>query len=256
MAKTHRPKYNTMIQFYSPDIEKTGLLGPEESQHCVRVLRKKEGETIYVTDGCGRRYECRIADADPRRTRLEIISSEPVEKSWNYKITIAVAPTKNADRMAWLVEKCTEIGVDRIVFVKCRNSERKTVNTERLRRNAISAMNQSLKTHLPEITEIMPLSAIVELEGEKYFGFCDVNTERLELAGEYEGERDVVIAIGPEGDFSEEEVEMLKDAGYRAVTFGDERLRTETAAMYGLTAVHVISDREKTNKEKIKEKDE
>lgn len=231
-----------MIQFYSPEITTTHALGPEESVHCVRVLRKKEGDRIAVTDGKGTLYQCEILKADTRGVKLRIISEERKTKSWNYNLTVAVAPTKNADRMAWLVEKCTEIGVDRIVFMSCRYSERKTVNVERLRRNAISAMNQSLKVYLPEITEMVALDDILGYDGEKYFGYCDDRSERLEFVKEYTAGKDVTIAIGPEGDFSEEEVQQLRESGYKAVTFGNERLRTETAAIYGVAAVHVLND--------------
>lgn len=230
-----------MIQFYSPDILSTLRLDKEEASHCVRVLRKKAGDTVFVTDGRGIRYECLITEANPHRVNLQITGEERIPKAWNIYVTIAVAPTKNADRMAWLVEKATEVGVDRILFLRCRHSERKGVNVERMRRIAVSAMNQSLKTLLPEITEAVPLTEILDLNGDKYFGYCDEATERKEFVKEYSGRNDVVIAIGPEGDFSPEEVEAMKGAGYQPVTFGRERLRTETAALYGLAAAKVLN---------------
>ena len=239
-----------MIQFYSPDIKEKSVLSPEESGHCVRVLRKKQGDKITVTDGKGNRYLCEILEASPRQVELQILEEENVPKTWDYDIILAVAPTKNADRMAWLVEKSTEVGVDRILFLNCKHSERKQVNVDRLRRNAISAMNQSLKTRLPEISETTTLKEMIThfdkgingKEIKRYFGYCDANTERLEFVNAYEGNSNLIIAIGPEGDFSSEEVKQLTEAGYRAVTFGNERLRTETAALYGLTATHVISE--------------
>lgn len=233
-----------MIQFYAPDIREKCVLGPEESVHCIRVLRRKEGDLIYVADGKGRRYECRILSADTRGVKLEILNVTEIRKSWCYHLTLVVAPTKNADRMAWLVEKCTEIGIDRIIFIECKHSERKNVNIDRLRRNAVSAMNQSLKTWLPEIEGMVRLRDILSLEGNKFFGYCDSETDRKDFArtfAEIAGDK-TVIAIGPEGDFSLEEVEALRENGYTAVRFGDERLRTETAAIYGVTAVHVIND--------------
>ena len=233
-----------MIQFYSPDIKSSLILGPEEAHHCVKVLRRKAGDIIYVTDGLGKRFECRIILADTKRLQLEIINEEYIPKGWNYELVIAVAPTKNAERMSWLVEKATEIGVDSIRFVVCRNSERKNLNIERLRRNAISAMNQSLKTRLPDLKEPVPLKSVLNFKGEKLFGYCDSETERKEFIKEYRG-GDIVILIGPEGDFDHEEVRMLTDGGFSAVTFGDERLRTETAALYGLAAVHIINQIEK-----------
>lgn len=233
-----------MIQFYSPDIENTMSLPPEEVHHCVKVLRKKAGDVVFVTDGRGSRFECRITNADTKRFRLEILGKELVKKGWNYEITLAVAPTKNADRMAWLVEKATEIGIDRILFICCRNSERKNVNKARLERNAISAMNQSLKTHLPEIHDIEDLDSILNYKAAGFFGYCDKETRRAEFVKEYRG-GDVIIAIGPEGDFNPEEVKKLTDNGYTAVTFGDERLRTETAAIFGVSAIHIINLLEK-----------
>lgn len=235
-----------MIQFYAPDIRENLQLSPEESVHCIRVLRKKAGDEIWITDGCGLRYRCVITVADPRGVRIEILSATEIDKSWDFNLTIAVAPTKNADRMAWLVEKCTEVGVDRIIFMECRHSERKNINVSRLRRNAISAMNQSLKTRLPEIPDLQPFDRILELEGEKYFGYCDFTTERVDYAMALVSNRapgNIIVAIGPEGDFSPEEVNAMKEAGFLAVTFGDERLRTETAAFYSATAAHILIPR-------------
>ena len=230
-----------MIQFYSPEIRNDSSLGGEESSHCTRVLRKRIGDIIYVTDGRGMRYECRITDASSRCVRVEIINETLIPRNWNFKLTLAVAPTKNADRMAWLVEKATEIGVNEISFIDCKFGERKKVNLERLRRNALSAMNQSLKTWLPDITEMKPLDSILLKEGEKFFGYCNNEMQRLSFVTEYNPNSDVVIAIGPEGDFSHEEVEKLVTSGFKAVTFGDERLRTETAALYAVTSVHVVN---------------
>lgn len=229
-----------MIQFYASDIDSSQFLDPGESGHCVRVLRKKKGDEILLTDGKGSRYECLITDDNPRRVRFEILNQIQIPKSWNNNITLAVAPTKNADRMAWLVEKATEIGVDKIIFVACRNSERRVVNVDRLRRNAISAMNQSLKTFLPQIEEIQPLEALFGMDGSKYFGYCSDDTERRSFVKDYKPGENVVITIGPEGDFSKDEVEAMIHEGFKPVTFGDERLRTETAALYAVTAIHVL----------------
>lgn len=230
-----------MIQFFAPDIETSHTLGPEETAHCVKVLRKKEGDVIYVTDGVGHRFECRISGAKSHKVTLDILEKKLIPKGWTNEITLVVAPTKNADRMSWLIEKATEIGVDSILLTVFDHSERAHLNIERLRRNAISAMNQSLKTRMPDIEGLLKLNDILYLEGEKYFGYCNSELERTNFSGLYRGHRDVVIAIGPEGDFSEREVGAMLEAGYRAVTFGDERLRTETAALYGVTAVHVIN---------------
>lgn len=234
-----------MIQFYDPHIESKGLLGPEESVHCVRVLRKKSGDEIFVTDGKGKRFRCIISEASTRGVKLDIIDREIIEKNWNFEITLAVAPTKNADRMSWLVEKATEIGVDRIVFLKCEHSERKAINIERLKRNAISAMNQSLKTVLPVLEGPETLHDFVSnlSNGGKYFGYCDEKEDRIRFVDAFVAESNTVLCIGPEGDFSPGEVLFLKQRGFLPVTFGDERLRTETAAIYGVCGIHILNDK-------------
>ncbi len=141
-----------MIQFYAPDIEATGVLPETESGHCCRVLRMKEGDKICVTDGKGHRFECLILEAHPKHTAVEILTMEEIKPWWGFELELCVAPSKNADRMEWLVEKAVEIGVDRIILMRCKRSERKTLRTDRLEKIAISAMNQSLKTNRTEIT--------------------------------------------------------------------------------------------------------
>lgn len=231
-----------MIQFFSPEIKSSPVLGPQESLHCVRVLRKKVGDVIPVTDGKGSLYDCEITVADSKKVVFDILSEKKVPKNWPFQITLALAPTKNADRMSWLVEKSVEIGIDRICFFPSRFSERKNINVERLERVAISAMNQSLKCQLPEIEQLQRFDSLLNLAGDKYFGYCNEALPRLIFSKEFRPGNDVVITIGPEGDFSKEEVDAMLNAGFKAVTFGNERLRTETAALYGVTAVHVLYD--------------
>ena len=232
-----------MIQFYAPDIETDPTLPEAESGHCVRVLRMKVGDTVFVTDGRGHRFECRIADAHPKHTMLEIVSVETPPPVIDCDITLAVAPSKNMDRMEWLVEKAVEIGVTRIVMLKCARSERKIVKPERLRKIAISAMNQSLKTRLPEVTEMIDYDRWVSEmpEGQKFMGYCAPEIERREFVKECRPSTDTVVMIGPEGDFTTEEVERAIAAGVVPVTFGRARLRTETAALFGVQGVHVIN---------------
>ena len=233
-----------MIQFYAPDIEATGLLPESESAHCCRVLRMKEGDEIIVVDGKGKRFCCRIVEAHQKHTAVEITGWEEAGNHWNYPITLAVAPTKLADRMEWLLEKVVEIGVDRIVLLKCRHSERKVMKRERLERVMISAMKQSLKGVLPKIEEMTDFSDFIngcDAGSQLFFGYCDAAYPRKEFAKECCPGRPTVIMIGPEGDFSPEEVEMAVAKGFVPVTFGKSRLRTETAALYGVTAVHVIN---------------
>lgn len=232
-----------MIQFYAPDITETGQLNETESGHCCRVLRKKEGDHIYVTDGKGKRYECIILEAHPKHTSIEILTMEEIQPWWGFHLELCVAPSKNADRMEWLVEKAVEIGVDRIILMKCNRSERKIMRTDRLEKICVSAMNQSLKTHLPEIKGPVAFKELVNdgFIGGKYFGYCDDRLPMKRYNEAYKG-GNVRIMIGPEGDFAPEEVETALRMGYEAVTFGNSRLRLETAALYATVATHVIGD--------------
>lgn len=232
-----------MIQFYAPDIEKTLTLPESDSQHCVRVLRMSEGDIIDVIDGAGSRLTCRLADAHPKHAIVEILSKEPVAQPWRGFQTIAVAPTKHLDRMEWMVEKLTEIGVNRIVPLLCRHSERKELKTERLKKIAVSAMKQSLKATMPIIDEMTPLSKFLRetTTGNKFVAYCDTTIERKLLAREITASTDTVILIGPEGDFSPEEITMALENHFVPVSLGDCRLRTETAAIVALQTIQTIN---------------
>lgn len=235
-----------MIQFYAPDILTTGTLPEFESGHCVRVLRMKEGDTIFVTDGKGYRYQCILADANPKHAGVEIISSTEIAPWWGFNLEICVAPAKNADRIEWLVEKGVEVGVDRIILMRCARSERKVLRKDRLEKIAISAMNQSLKTNLTEITDPVDFKELVKdgFNGCRYMGYCDDSFPLINFSNDYKG-GDVRIMIGPEGDFTPEEVQLAVANGYKPVTFGGSRLRLETAALYAAVAAHVIGDQAK-----------
>ncbi len=233
-----------MIQFYSPDIKETLTLGPEDSAHCARVLRKQPGDEIEVVDGKGNRFKCRITLCTQKKVEVEILDKEEVPKNWKGRIEIWVAPTKNMDRMEWLVEKGVELGVDRIVPMICQRSERKVVKTERLEKIAVSAMKQSLKAQLPDICEAKSFRELImePFAGKTVMGYCSDEVVRRSFVREYQPGEDVRILIGPEGDFSPEEVRMALEAGVVPVTFGKERLRTETAALAALHIPHVLQE--------------
>lgn len=241
-----------MIRFHAPDIADNPTLPESDSQHCIRVLRMKEGDEIEVVDGYGSVFRCRIAVAHPKRTLLEIIERHALPKVWLPEITIAIAPTKHLDRMEWLVEKLVEIGVDNIVPLKCRHSERKELKVERLEKIAVSAMKQSLKAILPHISEMVPLNSFISQNAGstalRYIGYCDSATERRLLARDYVPGKDVIVMIGPEGDFSPEEVKASTEAGYVPVTLGDNRLRTETAALVACDTIQIINQRYTSDK--------
>lgn len=231
-----------MIRFYAPDIESDATLSEVESGHCCRVLRLHTGETIEVVDGKGNLFKCIITQDNPKSTKLEIISKEYLPLHWKPIITLAIAPTKNMDRMEWLVEKCVEIGIDKIVFINCKNSVRRIVKRERLEKIMISAMKQSLKAKLPVLCELISFDEFTANDDStlKFVGYCDDHCQKLEFAKEYDGKSNLTIMIGPEGDFSHEEIEKAFKRGYKAVTFGNTRLRTETAALFSLCSAHTI----------------
>lgn len=230
--------------FYSPEIATNPILPESDSQHCVRVLRYSNGDMIDIVDGVGYLYRCRIIDAHSKHTMVEIIEKVAIPLPWSQNITIAVAPTKHIDRMEWLVEKLVEIGVNRIIPLKCRFSERKEIKEERLHKIAVSALKQSLKAMLPEITPMMPFDKALDLisDDQRFIAYCSDDFPKKLLSAEYRSRRDVAILIGPEGDFSPEEIKKAVAAGYCPVTLGDTRLRTETAALYSCATFHIADE--------------
>lgn len=234
-----------MIQFYAPDISTTLTLPESDSQHCIRVLRMQCGDFIEVVDGKGLRLKCRITEAHPKRAKVEIVGTTDEKPAWSNHITLAVAPTKQIDRMEWMTEKLVEIGINRIVPLLCRHSERKEIKTDRLEKIAVAAMKQSLKSTLPAISSMTPFPVFVkemaETNVQKVVGYCDSSTPRRLFAKTYRPNADIVILIGPEGDFSPEEINAAINGGFVPVTFGDNRLRTETAAIVACDTCHILN---------------
>lgn len=227
-----------MQLFYIQNPKDEIILSAEESKHATKVLRKKEGDILNFTDGKGYFYKAKITVADTRKCRLEIVSSEQKEKQHNYHLHIAIAPTKNMDRFEWFLEKATEIGIDEITPIICSRSERKAIKTERCNRILLSAMKQSLKFHLPKLNEAISLNDFIkqDFEGTKYIAHCEEGN-KTELK-EKKKEKRTLILIGPEGDFSATEIEMVLQYQFKAVSLGTSRLRTETA---GIIAAHTIN---------------
>ncbi len=223
-----------MQLFYAPDIT-TPLytLPEEESGHCVRVLRLKEGDSLHITDGRGTLYRAVVEESHPKHCTIRIVEEHPEWEKRPYRLTVAVAPTKNIDRIEWFVEKATECGIDRIVPILCDHSERKVVKQERLEKIAASAMKQSLKAYLPQIDPLTPIKEILAepFEGVKLIAHCEEDMERIFLGDVVGKGDDVLVLIGPEGDFSVAEIEAARKAGFREITLGNARLRTETAAL-------------------------
>lgn len=231
-----------MIQFFAPDIEQTLTLPESDSGHCVRVLRMKPGDKLSVVDGRGRRFDCTLELAHPKHATVSIVARHDLPPVWPEHITIAVAPTKNIDRMEWLVEKLVEIGVNRIVPLRCRFSERREIKSERLEKIAVSAMKQSLKAVLPAIDPMTPISQFLPTvtSPQRFMGYCSDSVERRLLAPSLKPGLDTTILIGPEGDFSPDEVRLALDCGFVPVTMGDNRLRTETAALVACDTCHIV----------------
>lgn len=231
-----------MIRFYAPEIETRLVLPESDSQHAIRVLRMKQGDHLEAIDGRGHLFECVIVDPHSKHTGVEIISRTDQPLSWRQHITVAVAPTKHLDRMEWMVEKLTEIGVNRIIPLLCRRSERKEIKVERLQKIAVSAMKQSLKSVLPEILPMTPIRQVVDgyRDCQRFVAYCDKDTPRLDLPHIYSPQSDVAVMIGPEGDFSPEEISHALESGWQPVTLGDNRLRTETAAIVACDTFHIL----------------
>jgi len=232
-----------MIIFYAPEIETCPELPEEESGHAVRVLRHTEGDEIEVVDGHGTWYHCRITAAHHKHCGVEILT-EREDSHWSYRVELAIGPTKNLDRMEWWLEKATEMGLDRFTPLLCRNSERRELKIERMRKIAVSAMKQSLKATLPQLDPMTDIQHFLAepFEGQKFIAHCMEDQPRQLLSRMIQPRHNVRVLIGPEGDFSPEEVQLALENGYQPVSLGDQRLRTETAALVSVNAIHLINE--------------
>jgi len=224
-----------MQLFYTPDIQPSHpqyFLSEEESKHCIRVLRLVVGDKVQLIDGRGGLYTAEIKDAHPKRTILQIIGVQSEFNKRNHYLHIAIAPTKNIERLEWFLEKATEIGIDEISLIICQRSERKEAKVDRLNKIITSAIKQSLKAYHPILNEPEPLSKLLSrnFNGQKFIAHCEdgdkTNLKQdIALKGKY------LILIGPEGDFSPKEIDDALHNGFKAITLGESRLRTETAAL-------------------------
>ena len=228
--------------FYCPDIVKNPRLPEQESQHCVKVLRMKEGDRLTVTDGEGFIYDCELLEAHPRHCTLSILHQQKVEKKRDYTLHIAFAPTKQMDRNEWFMEKATEIGIDFFIPLSSSFSERKEIKRERLEKIVVSAMKQSQQAFLPGIEEMVRLKDFISrpFTGRRFIAHCYALPKKP-LTETYRKGENALILIGPEGDFSEEEVAFAIENGYEPVSLGDTRLRTETACLIATHTIHVIN---------------
>jgi len=225
--------------FYQPGIPKgVGNLDHDESKHCARVLRKKSGDLIRITDGRGFFYDGRLTHVDAEACFFSI-EQQIAEPPREFHIHIAISPTKSADRIEWFVEKAVELGIDKITLMQSTRTERAHIKSARLEKIAISAMKQSLKATLPVIREMQPLNQVIQAIDEQQRFIAYVNTsnpyhlQALATPGD-----SYAVLIGPEGDFTQDELQQATDQGFREVSLGSSRLRTETA---GLAACHILN---------------
>lgn len=226
-----------MQTFYEPEIlTNRGILNEEESRHCVKVLRHKTGDTIHIINGKGVRTTCIITDASAKACRVKIETKETEEEPEG-KCHIAIAPTKSIDRFEWFLEKSTELGIDKITPILCHQSERKHIKLPRLEKVITAATKQSLRLWKPQISELTDIKDFLgstSSKALKYIAYCDEKEERQYLARllkNRDANDDVIILIGPEGDFTTKEIYQAKEKGFISVSLGKNRLRTETAGI-------------------------
>jgi len=222
---------NTKTDFFSFD--------KEESKHIVRVLRKKENDKITLINGKGFLFECKIVSVSEKKCTVQRMSSQFFEPL-SYSLHLAVAPTKNNDRYEWFLEKATEIGVHQITPIICDHSERKNIKTERLEKIVLSATKQSLQYYLPKINRPQCFSDFIKnkVDGQLYIAHCQ-NFKKKNLGKILVSKGKITVLVGPEGDFSTQEIETAISTGYQSVSLGNNRLRTETAAIYTTNIVAI-----------------
>lgn len=232
-----------MIVFFTRNIEgTTAFLEAEEARHAAQVLRRQPGDMLRFTDGQGAWYDGVIEETGKKGCKIRIVERSMVPERRPYKVTLAVAPTKNAERFEWFLEKATEIGIDRIIPIWCKHAERTHLRPERLEKILISAMKQSLQPFLPRLEPAVSLDRLLrqeqDAEAARFIAYVDAADNSPHLFEVCPPGRDTLVLIGPEGDFAKDEVEAALQAGFLTVSLGPNRLRTETAAV---AAVHTIA---------------
>ena len=227
-----------MQLFFTKNINDNIAIFEEEEARHIRVLRKKAGDILHFVDGVGGMYRGEIMEVHKKQCTLSILEHHPAYNQRKVHLHIAIAPTKNIARLEWFLEKATEIGIDEITPLRCERSERKKIRTDRLNKILMSAMKQSVKAYLPKLNELTDYQSFIkqEREGAQFIAYC--NDDALShLKKEYSPSENVTILIGPEGDFSQKEISLALGNGFKGISLGASRLRTETA---GIVACHII----------------
>lgn len=232
--------------FYSDDIHDDVIkLNTHESKHCIRVLRKKEGESLNVVDGKGTLYQGKLISITKKNCYVRIDKIFENYSCRDYYIHIAISPIKNHDRIEWFIEKSIEIGVDEISFIRCERTLRKKIKLERLHRTALSAMKQTLKAKIPIINDIIDFDDFVNVNNKSNMFICHLENEnrknlfhyRKEISDNYKH----CILIGPEGDFTSNEIKLSKKMNHHPITLGTSRLRTETAGVVSCSILNFLN---------------
>lgn len=231
--------------FYTPNIsDKTYVLEEQESKHCIRVLRRSKGDQLILVDGIGGWYEAVIVDPNPKKCVVHVSQSEQDYEKRKYRLHLAVAPTKNIDRFEWLLEKATEIGIDEITPITCEHSERRQINYDRLEKVLIAAMKQSLKAFLPKLNNLTTFESLIKNAntGVRLIAHCEEGIKPY-LFNVVEPKQEVLVLIGPEGDFSIDEIQMAITNGFQEISLGRSRLRTETAGVVATQIINLVNEK-------------
>ncbi|MEN7547121.1 16S rRNA (uracil(1498)-N(3))-methyltransferase [Rapidithrix thailandica] len=235
-----------MRLFYSEDITPESQqiqLAEEDSRHCIKVLKAKKSDSITLIDGNGYRYQGIVEEPHPKRCLIAIEQCEKIERKRSNTIHIAISPTKNMDRIEWFVEKCVEIGVDKLSFFISEHSVRNKMRLDRIKKIAVAAMKQSINFYLPEIHDVMPYDTFLkeiarqDQQEQRFIAYVPTDST-AHLATKAKAEENYCILIGPEGGFSEQEVALAQSQGFQTVSLGENRLRTETA---GVVACNILN---------------
>lgn len=231
-----------MVLFYTDNIQgNLATFTEDECRHINNALRKRSGDEIHFIDGEGNQYTGSIIDISKRKATVKVITKQEV-KSLSPYLHIAIAPTKNMDRIEWFLEKSIEIGVNEISLIQCKHSERKQVKMDRLHRIMIAACKQSMKARFPIINELQSFESWLDSEKNTEVNYIACLIEDTKpLKNIYDGKQDISICIGPEGGFRDNEIELAVSKGFSAVSLGDQRLRTETAGLFAVATARVIS---------------
>jgi 16S rRNA (uracil1498-N3)-methyltransferase len=232
-----------MHLFYTPDIiTDSYTLNEEESRHCIKVLRLKSGSLLHLVDGRGGFYDAVIEDPHPKRTLLKIIHAKKEFGKRNHYLHIAIAPTKNIERTEWFLEKATEIGIDEISLLICDRSERRDVKTERLSKVITSAIKQSIKAYHPKLNEPQRFKDFMVNHNahQRFIAHC-IESEKTTLKDQLKLNSSYLVLIGPEGDFSPEEVNSALQMNFSPISLGNSRLRTETAALEACFEINFLN---------------